>query len=1063
MRFHHIRPLRHAALLIACTLLAFGSAFAQVAGGTINGTVTDPSHAAIATAEVTITNSATQVTRKIPVNGDGFYSVPNLVPGDYEVVVAATGFETQITKLSLTVGAVEELTHAMTVANSKQQIQVLASPPAVELATSSIGDVVNEKTVRELPLNGRSWTDLANLEPGVSSVTQPSFTTGPARGNRGFGAQLTISGARPQQNNYRLDGISINDYSNGGPGSVLGGNLGVDAIQEFSVLTSNYSTEYGRTSGGVVNAITRSGTNQLHGSFYEFLRNSALDARNFFDTGSPPPFKRNQFGASAGGPIFKDRTFIFGDYEGIRQSLGITNQVTVPSPAARMGQLSTGGVTVDPAAQKYLGLFPLPNGPLLGRGDTGIASFATQQVTNEDFFTLRGDHKFSEKDSIFGTYMYDNANFTTPDNLNTVLIGDITGRQAAVVEETHIFTPSVVNSMRFGVNRSVADNNEDVSAINPVAADSSLGALPGRTAAQLNIPGLAMFAGGLGGTASYYFHFTSFQFYDDAFVTRGLHSLKFGLAVERMRSNILAVTQPNGVFNFGSLSDFLTNRPQQMQIGFANSLTPRGLRATLLGAYIQDDWHARPNLTLNLGLRYEIVTVPTEVEGKLSALRNITDAQPHLGDSYFINPTLRNFEPRVGFSWDPFKDGKTAVRSGFGVFDVLPLPYEFEILSSLTAPFFLNGSTKGALPQGSFPSGAVSLLTPASFTQAYFDPAPRRNYVLQWNANIQRRLANNVTAMVGYVGSRGVHQPFRSDDINMVLPTRTPQGYIWPSPAGSGTVVNPNAGPIRGLFWEGNSFYDALEVQLTKRMSYGFQVQASYTWGKSIDTGSSTVAGNAFANSFNSPHWYDLKLNRGLSDFDIGRTLVLDGVWNIPGRRSGPAWTSLIWTSLIANGWELGGIFRASDGIPFTPLLGGDPLGQNSSAPFDFPNRLIGPACDSLVNPGNRVGYIKTQCFAFPVPATLRGNAGRNIMSGPGLSDFDVSLYKNTPIRRISEGFTTQFRVELFNVLNRANFAPPLNNVKLFDARGNPIGGAGLIDSTVTSSRQIQFALKLIW
>src|SRR5437879_2718614 len=376
---------------------------AQVAGGTISGTVTDSSGRVINHVQITITNVATGVTREVTTNDEGFYSAPNLLPGIYEAKFSAKGFKIEARKgIELTVGASVGLDQTLRVGSLSETVVVQSELPAVQLSTSDLSAVVNATTVRELPLNGRSWTDLAQLQPGVNAIqTQPDFSAGTDRGNRGFGQQLTISGARPQQNNYRLDGVSLNDYANGAPGSVLGGNLGVDAIQEFSVLTSNYSAEYGKTSGGVVNAITRSGTNQFHGSVYEFLRNSALDARNYFDGDKIPPFKRNQFGGAVGGPIIKNHTFFFADYEGIRQSKGISSFTTVPSAAARAGQLCSipngdpnnpctpTQVTVDPSAAAYFTFYHLPNGPLIGNGDIGPFTFAGQQVVNENFLTTR--------------------------------------------------------------------------------------------------------------------------------------------------------------------------------------------------------------------------------------------------------------------------------------------------------------------------------------------------------------------------------------------------------------------------------------------------------------------------------------------------------------------------------------------------------------------------------------------------------------------------------------------------------------------------------------------------
>src|SRR6202790_658042 len=380
------KSLRFAWIFVLCLGISFPLR-AQVAGGTLSGTITDSSGAGVPQSQVVIKNSATGITRSVTTNAGGFYTAANLLPGEYDVTISATGFNTGITKgIVINVGSQPVFNLVLQIGAVSDRVEVSAEAPSVQLSSSEISATVNATTVRELPLSGRSWTYLAALQPGVETIqTQPSFATGADRGVRGFGQQLTISGARPQQNNYRLDGISLNDYANGAPGSVLGGNLGVDAIQEFSVLTSNYSAEYGKTSGGVVNAITRSGTNGFHGSAYEFLRNSKLDTKNYFDSGKIPPFKRNQFGVSAGGPIQKDRTFVFGDYEGIRQSKGITQVDTVPPAAARAVILSTGTVTVDPAAQKYFGFYPMPNGGLLGPVDTVIFTFAGQQVVNENF------------------------------------------------------------------------------------------------------------------------------------------------------------------------------------------------------------------------------------------------------------------------------------------------------------------------------------------------------------------------------------------------------------------------------------------------------------------------------------------------------------------------------------------------------------------------------------------------------------------------------------------------------------------------------------------------------
>ena len=1136
---------------------------AQVAGATISGTVTDSTGKVVPNAQVTITNVDTGVSRDASTNVDGFYSAPNLLPGTYQVKFSASGFKTETKEgITLTVGGAVSLDQSLRVGRVNELIVVQSEAPAVETTSSDISAVVNATTVRELPLNGRSWTDLAQLQAGVSAVhTQPDFSAGTDRGNRGFGQQLTISGARPQQNNYRLDGVSLNDYANGAPGSVLGGSMGVDAIQEFSVITSNYSAEYGKTSGGVVNAITRSGTNKYHGSAYEFIRNSKLDARNFFDdpTKPTPPFKRNQFGGTFGGPIVKDHTFFFADFEALRQSKGIPQISTVPSAAAQAGTLCSNPdnpgnpctpqqVTIDPSAQAYLTFFHLPNqGPVGGsNGDLGVYQFSGQQIVSENFLTARVDHHFSSKDSLAGSYMFDRTPYSSPDGLNNVEFQTLTARQFVSIEETHLFSPSFVNSIRVGGNHEAVNNNQSVKAINPDAAKTALGvggtAFAGRAASQVIInSGVTPFSGGVGGSPTYLYHWNSIQLYDDAFLTKAKHSLRFGGAFERMLLNVVADTDPNGIWIFNSLSDFLTNNPHKFQGGIANTLSPRNLRQNIFGFYLQDDWHWKPSVTLNLGLRYEFSSVLKETSGKTANLRNIGDPLPVCGTlafggcstrgPFFSNPTLKNFEPRFGFAWDVFRNGKTALRGGIGLFDVLPLPYQFILMTTQAAPFF---SYTAANSPGNLCNPACTtpfynfqgqdIQFPAnSLRSTYVDSSQQRNYIMQWNLNVQQQLTPTLAAMVAYVGSRGIHQPFKVDEANLTLPTKTPYGYLWPqvdvfgnvfsiTPQCNGLdpngppddpscapppVVNGNFGSVRGIFYNGHSYYNALEMQLAKRMSHGLQAQGTFTWGKSMDTSSASVAGDTFGNSISSLHYFDPRLSRGLSDFNVGRTLVINGSWLAPTPKSFSA-PAAQWA---LSGWELGLIFTASDGVPFTPTwgTGADPQFTQSSDDWAFPNRLGGPGCKTLTNPGSVNNYIKTQCFAVPTwpgdatswaancdPAppsgqpnsgppflvsyptcfNLRGNAGRNILIGPGVTSLDFSLFKNNYIKRISEQFNIQFRAEIFNIINHANFAPPAaaTNTDIFDGTGALLTGtAGLLTKTTTTGRDIQFALKIIF
>ena len=1019
---------------------------AQVVERTLSGRITSASGAPIAGARLLLKNSTSSDTRSVKVNSDGTYLVADLPPGTYEITVSAPGF----VDAHATVAIRRDRNALVTV---RMQANAIGEA-GKQAGSSTVKGVVNSVSVSELPLNGRSASDVATLEPGVA--TARTQTSGQAQ--RGFGTQMTISGGRPRQNDSRLDGISVNDYANGPPGSALGVNLGVDAVEQFSVLTSNYPAQYGRSSGGIISASTRSGTSDFHGSVYEFFRNSALDARNFFDT-RKPPFHRNQFGVSLGGPIRKDRTYIFGDYEGLHSSLGVTQVDTVPSAAARAGNLSTGHITVDPAVLRFVNAFyPLPNGSLLGTGDTGIFNFSGQQVTPENYFTTKLDHKVSEQDSLSGMYMFDTGTVRQPDELNDKRTGYDSRRQVFTANETHTVSPHVLNSFRFGVNRVVATTGLTFPSGNPNASDLSFGTVPGKTAAGVSVTGLTQFSGGLGSPSQYNFHWTSIQAYEELSLNRAKHSLKLGTGVERLRDNILAISDAGGVFSFNSLSDFLTNVPFFLSAAIPSAITERGFRQTIVGAYIQDDWRWRPNLTVNLGLRYETATVPTEVQGHLTTLHHIRDAAPHIGDPLFANPTRRNFEPRVGVSWDPFGSGKTAISAGFGIFDVLPLPYLIQFNELFSAPFFKGGNATN-LPSGSFPSAAFAFLGSLNtFRQAYFDPNPPRNYVMQWNLTIQRELAKDLSAMVSYVGSRGIHQPFRVEDVDIVLPTLTPQGYLWPAPAGTGTRVNLNSGRITAGFWTGDSYYNALQAQIKKKIARG-SLELSYTWGKSIDASSGSLVGDEYTNSISSPLWFNPRLNRGLSDFDIAQNLEVNYTWEI----GTPKWASGSKAWLL-GGWQVGGVLEASTGVPFTPGFGGDALGVKSTDPnIDVPNLIAGPGCSSPVNPGNPVSYIKTQCFAVPNPITLRGDLSRNTLIGPGLVNFDFSVFKNNYIKRISDRFNAQFRAEFFNVLNHPNFAPPLDNRNIFDSTGNRVANAGLITSTQTPSRQIQFAVKLIW
>jgi outer membrane receptor protein involved in Fe transport len=1114
-------------LVVLLSVVVCAPVYAQVAGATLAGTVTDASGAVVANANVSIINTATGVARDMTTDSAGFYSAPNLLPGVYDITAAAPGFSTyKQMGLTLTVGASRALSISLQIGHATDHVEVTATAPDVQLASSTLSAEVDSTTERELPLNGRDWTQLATLQPGVTGVRVEAGSSN--RGNRGYGTLLSISGHQPYENNYRINGISINDYSNGSPGSSLGVNLGVDAIQEFSVLIGNYSAEYGRASGGVINGITKSGTNQFHGDAYFFMRDKILDARNFFDS-TLPPFHRNQFGAAGGGPIIKNKTFIFADYEGIRQRKSDTFRNSVPSPAARgigpNGQPTVAMVNgsplpgpgqpgaapnpdpvthIDTAVLPYLAFYPLPNNGLTGNGDTGIFTTTGVERLTENYVTVRGDHHFSDKDNFAASWFYDKAPLTQPDSFVYTLTQNFTLRQMYSLEETHIFSPTFVNTVRGGFSRVRATVTEPVTALNPLAKNPSFGILPGRFSPELAVNGLDTMDGALGDVSSDLLTWNSFQAYDDAFLTRGTHSLKFGFAWEHMQNfEFSGGVPPNGQFSFGSLAGFLENQPVGIKLDDPTTTRPIYVHQTLFGVYVQDDWHWRPNLTLNFGVRYEPVTLPVEPHNTFAVLTSLTSpAETPVHTLYATNPTLRNFQPRVGFAWDPFRNGKTSVRGGFGIFDALPLSWEYTHGSTGVLPYQLQKGLS-PLPAGSFPNGAVGLVGTdlKNAGVRLIEQNPHRNYAMNWNLSLQHEIAPSLTAMLAYVGSRTVHSPFSTDDSNMVLPTLTSAGYLWPcGPDGKGNPcakgflptgtqanpipsvrLNPNVGRIRATWWDNSSTYHGLQAGLAKRMSHGFQAQGSYTWSKCIDMGSGGLLGDPYANSLSSLMFFNRQGRRGLCDFNITQNFVVNYLWTPPTPNFGGTAAQH-----ILGGWEFGGVIVASTGSPFTVLIAGDPLGQSSTDPFGFASRLSGSGCAHPVNPGNVNNYIKLGCFSppvvpasfagvcqpaldatgTPIPGTcmnLFGNAGRNTVVGPGLFNVDFSVFKNNYIARISETFNIQFRAEFFNLLNHANFQAPIKHNAIFNEDGSPASGAGQINSTSTFSRQIQFGLKIIW
>lgn len=1024
-----------------------GGVSAQTAGGTISGTIKDTSSAVVPGSTATLMNVETGVSRQTLASDSGVYRAANLQPGRYDITVSAPGFSSQVRRgITLTVGADMVVDFEMQVGTVVETVDVVGSTLGVDLASSTVNRTVTGNTIRELPLNGRDWTQLAILEPGISTVGTPG-------GRNGNGAKLTVSGARPSENNFRLDGISMNDNSNSTPGNTLGVNLGVEAVREFSVVSNNYSAEYGRATGAVINAVTRSGTNEVHGTLLYFHRNSALDARNFFDR-QKPAFRRHQFGASAGGPIVKNRTFWFANYEDLRELLAETAIENTLSANARQGRLASGTVAVDPKIAPMFGLLPLPNGSLLGNGETGQYIAQVPKDSKGLFLLGKIDHKISDSISLNGSYFIDDARKNAPDTFGTKISGDTSRRHAVMSEVSWMVNPSTMSVTRLGFSRSVNFSGDIVEVLNPLLEDKSLGFLPGYNIGATTVTGITVPGSGPGSLNVNELIFNSFQAHQNFYFTMGKHSLKTGFTLERMQYNLDSPNRNGGDFQFGSVTDFITNRPTSFAALFPGSDTRRGLRQTLLSGYLQDDIRWKPNLTVNIGVRYEFLTIPTEVNGKVALLPDLFSPTVRVGGPvHDTNPTKRNFSPRIGIVWDPFKDGKTSIRSSFGMFDSLPLLWIYDTPLTRSTPFFVQGVST-SVPVGSFPNAAYSLIRTGPLRTAYVDVKPRRAYSMKWNMSIQRSI-RNLLVDVGYTASRGLYLPLVERNMNTVQPIPTANGWFFDP---NSTVLNPNFASINTTnTWNSDSIYHGFQTSVKGNLRGGLQLVGSYAWSKSQDTASSTgstAANSGYVGASAAVTPLIPALNWGLSEFDLRHNLTFSAVWEVP---VGKEWKGA--AKKVLSGWQLGSIYRANTGNPFSVALAADRAGSRTdttgAALGQRPNLVLSPECKTLTNPGNPNSYIKTQCFTFPAQYYL-GNVGRNTLTKPALSNLDFSVFKNF---KLAERLNGQFRAELFNSLNHANFAAPANVV--FDRQGRIPGNAGVITSTATDARRIQFGMKL--
>lgn len=1035
-----------ALLLLVCTSLVFFHQVlaAQVTTATILGVVRDESGGVLPGASITVTNTDTGVSRTIVTGSDGQYRVPELALGNYEVQAQQTGFQREVRKgITLTVGREAVVDLNLKVGSITESVSVTAEAPLVETTSSSVANLVDAKSIEMLPLNGRDLTQLATLQPGVvlTTTSSSSTTAGPEK-------KVSISGARPNQGTFLLDGMDIINNTGKGVSGVSGQLLGVDSIREFNVLTSNYSAQYGRSAGGIINMVTKSGTNTLHGSVVEYLRNDNVDARNFFDR-TKPEFRRNQFGAAVGGRIVRDKTFFFGSYEGFRESLGQTSVGFVPTADARLGRLGNQTVTVDSRIPPLLALFPLPNGQVFPDG-TGTFISDEPQVTSENYAMGRIDYYFSPKDSVFGRYTIDNGTQTQPYYGSTLPGYGLPMRlrgQYVTLQETRIATPNLVNVARLGVNRTHYSGRTDINI-------PALIFYPGRPLGQVVTNGLSTIGGG---TNQPFDHpVMVIDYADDLNLNKANHAIKVGFLGRKYLWGFQRDFRLNGVYTFNSLANLLTNSPGDFTGVLPGSAdTRRHYRENMFGMYIQDDIRVRNNFTLNAGLRYEFITNPTEDTGPRLAYipADWMTTKPVNGivtDRVFQqNPSWKNLSPRIGFAWDLFGDGKTALRGGWAfLFDqIYPLYYENQRIPPLSLTVDLRSNFSYPDPF----AGRANLVAPLSPTAMdYFNK--KTPSVMQMNLSLQRELLPATVFTVSYVGSRSFHLPL-ANDVNTSIPQFLPDGRVFF--AASSPVLNPNWGRTSILEWAGQAFYNSLSVSASRRWAKGFQIIGNYTWARNVDEGSNTIGGDFTNSSRQRQNPYNKLGERGLASMHIGQALSVSYVFDIPfgpGQRYASGLTGVA-SKLIQN-WQVQGITAANSGPPFTADLGSVDRSRSANL-ADRPDLKLNKSNNPILGGPNK--YFDTSAFVLQTPGFF-GNLGRDTLIGPGKFTFDFSIIKSTAIR---ERLSIQFRSEFFNLFNRANFGIPARTV--FTASGATPANAGIITTTVTSSRQIQFGLKLIF
>ncbi len=1006
------------------------SAFAQTASN-LTGVVRDATGAVVSGAAVNAKHIETGLTRSAVTDDSGRYLVTVLPSGNYEIRVEARGFRPLVRKgVQLSINETATVDLGLEVGAQEQEITVSGQASPVNVTTSELSYLVSSRAIAELPLNGRNWTDLSLLQPGVVAFPHRDGGSAPAHG-----LGMSINGQDVRANTYLLDGTPMNDFTNGPAGSVAGTALGMDTIREFRVETNAYSAEFGRTYGGQINVLTKSGSNELHGSAFHYLRNDNMDARNFFDPARRPEFKRNQFGGTLGGPVKRDRTFFFAGFEGLRENLGRTIRSAVPDASVRQG-------AVDPVIRPYLDEIPLPNGPAIGNGYSFFI-FPFAQTLTQNFGQGRLDHTFNQKLQAFGRYTYDVADQVLPTDFPQFPRTFLSRNHFATAEFRQVYTPAFLNTSRLSFARTRIGQEVEANTSRPLSPF-----IPGRNLmGDIDIGPMPRF----GPQSSVNLRLTQnmYGFEDGASWQRGRHLIKFGGLAERYQLNMINPTFGLGIFTFNDLNSFLTNRPARF-IGLApNGALDRYWRFTLMGLYVQDDFKIGSRLTVNAGLRWEATTMPQDIYGRDSALPNLSDTAPTTGRLFKDTPKA-NFSPRIGFAWDVFGNGRTAIRSGYGLY--YNVNNQQHLIVTVTNP---PATPRLIIANPTFPVPPFERGVGNSIRPMQWDLENPRMHV--FNFNIQQQLPFDVVATVGYAGTRGTHL-YRSWDVNISRHVVQPDGSVF-FPAGS-PRQNTAYSTVELKSSDGQSWYNAMIVELRKRFSNGLSLQSSYTLSRNIDTTQGSVFFSDATNATTSamPEFPGFNYNRGLADFHAKHNWVMNVLYEIPFGKSltGPA-------GVILKGWQVASIVNVRSGSPLTPFVRAN-RSRSQWAPSigpgignDRPSMAPGRTYESAVL-GGPDQYFDPTAFRLQ-PAGYLGSIGRNTFIGPNLRTVDGSLMKNF---RLGERTNLQFRAEAFNLFNRANFGPP-NLIAFAGTADNeaPLPTFGQIRTTVTTARQIQLGLRL--